>query len=425
MSNFGIGVGAFMSGLNQGVQAYDTIQKARDRKALRDVATQGTADAKAAREADIGRSINVGSTSVNGVETPTYSVGDKSFNSEADARAAAEKQVGSFMDYYSKQVLPKYQEHWMQTGEVEKAQALNKWMEDQNVQKGVKAWANAVRSFQVGDRDGFKKNLMAAYNQQGYFDDGMTAESIDDVNDDKGNLLGYKIKFKDAKGNVTEQSFDGDDVARLGLNALSPAEVLSYGANQLKEAQAARAQLAKEQRAHGYRLQEKAVDAKVRAGEKAVDQEYRLEAQGNASQLRQAEKAAEASNPRMNTKVREAEAISAYLKQQGYSDDFIKAQAPRLLGIEGQQMSPQNRMNNILKTLNTSLDFQDLPDDEKVKRAADIMRMQDEVLSQRSPQGSAAPASPGLPGAAANPPAAVQSRGIPVWDSKTNSLIYR
>ncbi|QRE00580.1 hypothetical protein [Pseudomonas phage Itty13] len=407
--NFGIGVGAFMAGLNQGVQAYDTIQKARDRKALRDIATQGTDAAKAAREADIGRSINVGSRSENGVTVPTYEVGGQSYASEGDARAAAEKQVGSFMDYYAKSVLPKYQEHWMQTGDVEKAQALEKWMQDQNVQKGVKAWAGAVRAFQTGDREAFKKNLMAAYNQQGYFQDGMEAVSIDDVKDDKGNLLGYKIKFKDPKGKVTEQTYDGEDVARLGLNALSPAEVLSYGVDQLKQAQAARAELAKENRKFQRDIQGK-----------SLDQAYRLEAQGNASNLRRAEEAEKLRTGAASTKVRDAEAVSAWLKSQGYSDDFIRAQAPRLVGIEAQQMSPQNRLNSILETLNKSLDFQDLSDDEKVRRAYDVMKMQDELLSKRGGSPGSAPS--GAPAAAAP----VQSgRGIPVWDNKTNSLIYR
>ncbi|MND20845.1 hypothetical protein D3C76_48170 [compost metagenome] len=402
--NFGIGVGAFLSGMNQGIEAGERIGKARDRKALRDIATQGTDAAKAAREADIGKSINVGSTEQNGMTVPTYEVGGQSYESEDAARAAAEKQVGGFMDYYAKTVLPKYQEHWMQTGEVEKAQAIDKWMQDQNVQKGVKAWANAVRSFQTGDREGFKNNLMAAYNQQGYYQDGMTATAIEDVSDDKGNLIGYKISFKDPKGKVTTQTYDGDDVARLGLNALSPAEVLSYGVNQLKQAQTARADLAKEDRKF-----------KRDVALKKLEQGQRLESQGNESQLRMAEKAEERRTGGSSTKVRDAEAVGAWLKQQGYSDDFIRSQAPRLVGLEAQQMSPQNRLNSILETLNKSLDFQDLPDDQKVQKAYDVMKMQDGLLASRTPattpQAQSAPVQSG--------------RGIPVWDNKTNSLTYR
>lgn len=407
--NFGIGVGAFMAGMNQGIEAYDNIEKARDRKALREIATKGTDEAKAARDADIGKSIKVGSADQNGMTVPTYEVGGTSYANEGDARAAAEKQVGTFMDYYSKTVLPRYQEQWMKTGDVEKAQAVDKWMQDRNVQKGVKSWANAVRSFQMGDRDGFKKNLMAAYNQQGYFDDGTEALSIDDVNDDKGNLLGYKIKFRGPDGKVTEQSYDGDDVARMGLNALSPAEVLSHGMDQLKQAQAARAELAKEGRAEARDLR------KI-----GVQQQNTLDSQANQSQLRVAEEREKLRTGAASTKVRDAEAVSSWLKQQGYDDAFIRAQAPRLVGLEAQQMSPQNRLNNIMETLNKSLDFQDLPDDQKVQKAYEVMKMQDEMLSARGGGATGAPA-----GARA-PAAPVQSgRGIPVWDSKTNSLTYR
>lgn len=408
MANFGIGLGAFMDGLNQGITVGERVRGVQDQNRMRRIASEGTDAARAAREADIGRSIKVGSAaSPDGQSTvPTYEVGGQSYGNEADARAAAEKQVGGFMDYYSKTVMPQYQEHWMKTGQLEKAQAAQAWMENENVQKGIKAWANAVRSFQTGDREGFKKNLMQAYNQQGYFDDGVTAESIEDVTNDKGQLLGYKIKFKDAKGKVTEQTFDGDDVARLGLNALSPAEVLSYGVDQLKQAQSARAELAKEDR----KFQR---DVTL----KQLEQGNKLEAQGNASQLRRAEEAEKRAAGGDSTKVRDAQAIAAYLKQQGYSDDFIRAQAPRLVGLEAQQMSPQNRLNKIMETLNKSLDFQDLPDEEKVRRANEVMQLQDRMLSQRSGASQG-----GAPAAQAP----VQSgRGIPVWDSRTNSVIYR
>lgn len=428
MANFGIGLGAFMNGMSQGMQTYSNLQDAKDRReiraiqlkqlkqddadkqALRDVNTQGAEDAKAARAADVAKAVEVGSApSADGTKTiPTFSVGGKSYKTQEEANAAADKQVGSFMEYYMKTTVPKMQEHWLKTGQTDKAEALGKWLENEDVKKGAKAWAGAVRSFQLGDRDGFKKNLMAAYNQQGYFDDGTKAVSIDDVKNDKGALVGYSIKFRNADGTERVQQYDGNDVGRMALNALSPTEVLSYGMDQLKQAAATRAELAKEGRAEARDMRKL-----------EVQQGNTLEGQANQSQLRMAE---EAQKQRLgiSTKsdpVAKANAMAGALKASGWSDEKIKAEMPRLLGVYRQSQSPADRLASTIEMLaKADLNFAGLPDGEKVAKAKSLMDAQDSILSQsegaRTPAASAAPATPA-------------PRGIPVWDNKTNTLIYR
>ena len=356
MSNFGIGLGAFMGGVNQGMEAGERFKTIQDNNKLRKIAAEGTDAAKAAREADIGKSIKVGSVDQNGATVPTYEVDGQAYGSESEARGAAEKQVGSFMDYYTKTVMPQYQEHWMQTGQVDKAQAMQKWLENENVQKGVKSWANAVRSFQVGDSAGFKKNLLKAYNQQGYFDDGVTAEGIEDVKNDKGQLLGYKIKFKDGKGNVTEQTFDGEDVAKLGLNALSPAEVLSYGVDQLKQAQAARSELAKE-----GRKQQNAIELE------GVKQGLGINRDNNKSALRTAEKAEELRLGTNNT-------------AKTTSDTDLRKQLFIQLRKEGQKTAE----NNKLLGKNDPV-FNDLPQEEQARVVEQQLQMLKRGNQQQAP----------------------------------------
>lgn len=432
--NFGIGLGAFLNGVTGGMQVMNQLQdskdrrvEATDRKRLRDIqfkqleqdatdrqdlrdTTRASADAaRSARQADITGLIDVGSsTSADGSSTvPTYSVGGKSYATQEEATAAADKQVGSFMDYYMKTSVPKMQEHWLKTGQVDKAQALGKWMEDENVKKGAKAWAGAVRSFQTGDREGFKNNLMAAYNQQGYFDDGMTATKIDDVKNDKGQLTGYAITFRDASGKETTQNYDGDDVARLGLNALSPTEVLSYGMDQLKQANSARADLAKEGR--GFQRD---------ISKLGIQQQNTLEAQTNASQLRSAEEAEKRRSGGDSTKVRDANAIAGALKARGYDDKYISSIYPKLLGVERGAKSDTDRLDGYISTMARSdLDgsFTGLPVSQQVQKAREVMAEVDKAAG-----GTQAPA--GAP-AASTP---VQSgKGVPFWDSKTNTLIYR
>lgn len=438
MANLGVGLGSFLSGLSNGARTYETIQGMRenrldrqqarqDRDDLRQIGQQGTYDANAAREADIGKSITVGQDVSSGVAKPVYTVNGKSFNTQADAHAHAEKNVGSFMDYYSQKVMPKYQEHWLQTGEVDKAQAADKWMQDAEVQRGMKSWAGAVRSYQTGDREGFKNNLMSAYNNEKYFDDGTKALGIEDVNDDKGNLRGYKIRFQGKDGKETEQTFDSDDVGKMALNALSPAQVLSYGIDQLKQGESARAQLAKEGRAHQYRMAEKGLDLQAQNARAGQTQQNAQDNIRLRATLERDNKLAASRDPRLNKKVQEAQAASDYLRGQGYSDEYVKAQLPRLLGVEAQRMSPENRLNNAIKVLGGSdLGFGGLSQEEQVSKARGLIEAQDRALAQMSPGTPAGNKGVGLPGAANGGGVPVQSgKGVPVYDTKTNSIIYR
>lgn len=425
MANFGIGVGAFMDGYMKGASFKQQMEDSKDRKRLRDIqfkqfeqdaadkqefrdtARQSAASATSARQADINKLITPGETvGADGKAMPSFSVGDKTYKSQEEAAAAADKQVGSFMDYYMKTSVPKMQEYWAKTGQVDKAQALSKWMEDENVKKGAKAWAGAVRAFQVGDREGFKTNLMSAYNQQGYFDDGMEATKIEDVKNDKGQLTGYAITFRDPNGKETTQNYDGDDVARLGLNALSPTEVLSYGMDQLKQATAARADLAKEQR--GFQRD---------VTKLGIQQQNTLESQANQSQLRQAEEADKRRTGGDSTKVREANAIAGALKARGYDEKYVASVYPQLLGVERGSKSVTDRLDGYIAALaKNDLDFAALPVSQQVQKAQEMMAEVDKARGGET-------ATPGSAPADSTP---VQSgKGIPFWDSKTNTLIYR
>lgn len=419
MANFGIGVGAFMDGYMKGanfkeqqaenksrrelrdLQVSTLKQEVADKQGYRDMSQQAATAATSARNADIDSHITMLP------DQSGWKVGDKTYANEAEARTAASGQVDSFMDYYMKNSLPKMQEYWASQGQPEKAQALGKWMEDENVKKGARLWANAVRSFQLGDKEGFKSNLMKAYNQQGYFDDGMTADGIEDVVDDKGNLLGYQITFTDGNGKVTSQQFDSSDVAQMGLNALSPAEVFSHGFDQVKTAQTQQAAIAKENRERQWDV--------TKMG---IQQQNTLAAQNNQSDLRRAEEAEKRATGGDSTKVREAQAIDNYLAGLGYDEEYRRSIAPRLLGIERQSQSPQDRLTSVITMLNNDYQFQRLSDAEKVKRAQDLIKAQDSALNEGQQRQS-------QPSGMSTAPVQSSGQGVPIWDNETNSIIYR
>ncbi|NTE96674.1 hypothetical protein [Agrobacterium tumefaciens] len=434
MANFGIGLGAFADGMMKGVNMVRSIRQdeaaqveANDRKRLRDLqfkrleqedsdqqafrnaSSSAASDAKTQRAADVSAAMTPNADG-------TWRVGEKTYNSEADANKAAETQVGTFMDYYLKTSVPKMQEHWASTGQVEKAQALGKWLEDENVKKGMKHWASAVRSFQTGDSEGFKTNLMSAYNQQGYFEDGRTATGIEDLKNDKGQLLGYRIKFKDGQGNETSQDYDGEDVAKLALNALSPAQVLSYGMDQLKASSAARSEIAKEQRGlmRDVAKEDRAYERDV--SKIGIQQQNTLESQANQSQLRMAEETEKNRTGQNSTKVRDANAIADALRANGKDEKYIQSVYPQLLGVERGSKSETDRLDGYIAAMARSdLDFAGLPVSQQVARAREMMQAVD---GARGGTEEAVPATKTESTKAA-------PKGIPLWDSKTNTLIYR
>lgn len=425
MANLGLGLGSFMSGLAQGADIGSRIENAKqnrrlrglqmdemeqeyaDKQNLRGIMRQAGSDASAQRQADIDKNITVGSAETGSMSVPTYSVGNKQYASKDEADKAASKDVDSFLDYYMGTSAPKLMQHWAETGQMDKAMAFDKFAQDANARKGMKAWAGAVRSFQMGDREGFKDNLLKAYNQKGYFDDGYTASKIEDVKNDKGQLLGYAITFKDGDGNETTQNYDGDDVARLALQAMSPDQVLAYGMDQLKQKQALQANLAKEQRGLSNDL--------LKIG---VQQDNALASQANQSGLRRAEEAEKIRLGGGNSKVTQANAVAGALRANGMPEADIRALYPQLLGVERASRSRQDRLDGYISTLSkASMDFNDLPTADKVKQAQALMDSVDGAAKPQTPAQSGGAASAGNP---------VQSgRGVPLIDTKTNQIFYQ
>lgn len=432
MANLGAGLGAFMTGLQGGMnfgqqfKQNEQIQKERgirlgrleqensDNEQYRAISKQAATDAGAARQADIDGKIQVGSAQQGDMTVPTFGVGGKQYSSKEDADKAASKDVDSFVDYYTKTSAPKLMQHWASTGEVDKAQAFGKWMEDENVRKGTKAWAGAVRAFQIGDKEGFKDNLLKAYNQQGYFDDGMTASKIEDVKNDKGQLLGYAITFKDGDGNERTENFDGDDVATMGLQALAPDQVLSYGLEQLKAATAAKAGMAKEERQFSRDL------SKLQ-----TQDGYAIGRQNNQAALLAAAEAEKRRNGGDSPKVVQANAIVQALKGMGKDDAYIQKIYPQLLGIERGSKSATDRIDGTIAVLAKSdVNFAELTPTEQVARATAMIDEVDKATAVAS-QGATAGGQTRHNAGTDNSQAPPKAKGIPMRDSKTGEIIYR
>lgn len=151
----------------------------------------------------------------------------------------------SFLETYMRVGVPHLVEHFLRTGQIDRARTFGQWVRDENVQRGMQAWARATAAAARGDERGFLHNLITAYNTDGYFEDGR--EVIEGqsglLRDEDGTITGARLTFRDLEtGDTFEQVFDGiDDIYRVGIQMLAPERVLEFGLAEIEAGRAAEA----------------------------------------------------------------------------------------------------------------------------------------------------------------------------------------
>lgn len=387
MSNFGIGLGSFMSGFTQGAGAAQQIKRGQQQEKLTDMQIKNLEDQQAANQ-------GAKDISTQGVK---------------DATANTDGQIDNVMGYYMQNVAPKLQQHWLANGEVDKANAFGKWIQDTNVQQGMRYGAGMIRAAQLGDPEGVMNNMVKLYNQPGYFDDGQSAVKAELRRDDKGNAAGMDITLRnDRTGEETTHTFNSmDEVYKLAQQFGSPDQVFKFGMEQLQAGQKATADAAKEKRDWDRKLTEK-----------EIDQGYKLEGQTNESQLRRAEKAEEARNGTGNRKITDAKATIAFLKENGASDEYIKSNMAGILGIENRSRPVSSRIDDYIK-MRTDSDrrFSKMSLDDQIKEAQSYIAAVDRQTGDTGDQGLGVP----------QQGAQLQNSGSGVLflDTKTGKIISR
>ena len=383
MSNFGIGLGSFMSGFTQGAGAAQGIKRGQQQEKLTDMQIKNLEDQQAA----------------------TQGARDLSAQGVKDATANTDGQIDNVIGYYMQNVVPKLQQHWLANGDVEKANAFGEWTSNQNVQQGMKYAAGMIRAAHLGDAEGAMNYLVKAYNQPDYFDDGQSAVGAKIRRDDKGNAAGMDITLRNDKtGEETTHTFNSmNDVYQLAMQFGSPEQVFKSGMEQLQAGQKAAADAAKEKRDWDRKLTEK-----------EIDQGYKLEGQTNESQLRSAEKAEEARNGTGNRKITDAKATIAFLKENGATDEYIKSNMAGILGIENRSRPISSRIDDYIKMrADSDRKFSKMTLDGQIKEAQAYISAVDRQTSTEQGVGLPQDQQP------------QQQGGLPFLDTKTGQIIYR
>lgn len=387
MSNFGIGLGSFLSGVAQGADAYANIQNARSRQKLTDMQVSNLEKEQQSKQGAV----------------------DIAAQGADEARAKTDGKIDNVMNYYMQNTAPKLQQYWLSQGDMDKANAFGKWVQDTNVQQGMKYGAGMIQAAQMGNPDGVMENMVKLYNQPGYFEDGMSAVKAETRRDKDGNATGWDITLRDNKtGKESTHSFNSmDDIYKTAMQFGDPKNVFEYGMQQLQAGQKAQLETAKESR-----------DWQRKLTEKEIDQGYKLEGQNNQAQLDMAKEKAKGTTG--NKRVQDAQAAEDYLRSRGVPNEQIRALAPALIGVQNQSAPMSKRVDDYIKSRGedfTDKEWKKLSPEEQTKQALDAIQMRDRLINEN--QGM------GLPGQQQSQPQQQGGSGLMFLDTRTGQIINR
>ena len=401
-SNFGIGLGSFLSGAVQGAQAYQGIKNMQSQAKLNDIKVKKAEQeyAEDQRNSDI--------------QAEVEKIGQVGLSEAQTKYGEDNKKV---LDYYYTNTIPKQQQHLIAAGKVEAADMLGKFMETKQAKQLTEASASAIRMASNGDYQGLGPAIEGILNvSNGVFGtgDSYKFKAVTELKDDKGVATGgAKIDFVDSSGKEQSISFNNQNelISFIRNNAM-PDKVVEYAYDQQQAAQKLRAKQIEEQQKWD---QEKT--------KLAIQQGYGIQRDNNQFANRQTEqKSAALINSQLgddgaggsteNKKVADAQAIISFLKSQGASDEYIQANMASIVGITSQQRPMSSRIDDYVKMMSSNDSFAKLSNTEKVKQAKEYIASVDGVSTQST---------------TANPfQGNAQGKGLtPYVDTKTGTVVYR
>lgn len=358
-----------------------------------------------------------------------FMVGQQGFDTRDAANKAARKSVGSEREFFLKVGVPQITQKLTEMGELDKADAWQRYAGEQQTQKNMETWAQMARSAQSGN---FEKAADHAFDLYKQYDDGVTPVSKELVKDDQGNVTGFNVKLKtDATGEERSQFIGTREITEMGLSALSPPAMFEQMYKRQSAADAAGAQ-ARVKSAHDAQtfqrevvkqgMIDNRVDKRQTAADaaKAVQAErehgYRLEELTTAENLKQAG-IGKAEQAKVQSHI-------DLLRNNGYSADEVKDMLPVIMKVGEFKKStdPSERRAMIATELAKDPLFMRKSLDEKNKAVDDMMTV---AGAGNSPRRASPAAKPSATSSAQAVPGPANAGKIQVWDSKTQSIIYR
>lgn len=346
-----------------------------------------------------------------------FFVGGKGYATRDEAYKAADASAPSTLDFFMKNAVPKLQEAYIVNGDVAKADALGTWASNKQNQQSMVEWSKMYRAAQMGDME---KAADHAFNLYKKMDDGITPVSKETVKDKDGNVTGFNVRLKnDATGAVVSQFIDKRGLIEMGLSGLAPDKLFEMTFKRQAEADKA------------------GMDARIKRGERVekVQDQLTIEKYKEDRADRRTTKAGEQKITEIavtkqldaeNMGVREraqAESKIAMLKENGYSEDQIKAMIPAIVGAgEHKKTTDPAERAEITATELSKSDprWSTYTQEQKTTKIKENMVAARNAIKLLDADASAKPAAPG-----AAPTAAAPGKPVYVKDTKTGEIFER
>lgn len=140
----------------------------------------------------------------------------------ADAKATFDAQVSAgtqkpenFDTFWSNYALPKLKNTYLLNGDIESANKVQEWGDQEDTKKGAKLFAGALVKAQTGDVDGALSDVMQAGKLKGYINNGYEVVGHEAILGQDGAQQGYRIKLKTPDGKDIQQDVRTQDLPKI------------------------------------------------------------------------------------------------------------------------------------------------------------------------------------------------------------------
>ncbi len=192
----GVGLGGFMEGFNKSQDMLQKRDEAQRKQVLADRQTKEYDRLTAQRDA------------IDGIN--------------ADAKATFDAQVSAgtqkpenFDTFWTGYALPKLKNTYLLNGDIESANKVQEWGDQEDTKKGAKLFAGALVKAQTGDAGGALADVMEAGKLKGYINNGYEVIGHEAILGQDGAQQGYRIKLKTPDGKDIQQDVRTQDLPKI------------------------------------------------------------------------------------------------------------------------------------------------------------------------------------------------------------------
>jgi hypothetical protein len=217
----GIGLGAFVAGFAGGYglrqQHEDRAEAKKDReadRAWRDEQRQWASEDRAFQQSERDRAAGQ-REAIEGITADVQADFDA-------AVASGEVKASEFDDFWKQYGLPRMQNELLLQGDIDGAKRLMEWGESEAAIKGGRLFAQSMFLAQSGQHAEALDKVIEAGKVRGYIGDDFDIDEKEEIRDETGAVLGYRVTIRDNDGNETIQDIALEDIPTVIATFANP-----------------------------------------------------------------------------------------------------------------------------------------------------------------------------------------------------------